>query len=406
MLKDYFKFVLNNLVKRQTRSLLTIIGIFIGIAAVVALVSLGQGMQRAINAEFERAGSNRIIITPGGLFMGPTGGSLSTATLTDDDLKAVRDVNGIDQAFGMVSENVKVFFKEDSSYVSVWGVDVTNEAIKFMEDVGFFEIDKGRTFKSGDGYVAILGYAVAEDMFDENVKEGDVIEIEGKEFKVIGTQTKAGTGVHDIVIRIPKKIAIDLFEKEDELDTIIATAKTGLKPSEVADLIKEELADYRDVKEGEEDFSVQTAEQTIQSMNTILNIVQIILVGIAAISLIVGGVGIMNTMYTSVLERTPEIGIMKAIGAKNSDILWIFLIESGFVGLIGGAIGVIVGLGLSKIVELIAVNAGMDIFKAYMGFPLIIGALFFSFIVGALSGMLPARQAALMNPVDALSKIK
>ena len=406
MLKDYFKFVLNNLVKRQTRSLLTIIGIFIGIAAVVALVSLGQGMQRAINAEFERAGSNRIIITPGGLFMGPTGGSLSTATLTDDDLKAVRDVNGIDQAFGMVSENVKVFFKEDSSYVSVWGVDVTNEAIKFMEDVGFFEIDKGRTFKSGDGYAAVIGYRVAEDMFDENVKEGDVIEIEGKEFKVIGTQTKAGTGVHDIVIRIPKKIAIDLFEKEDELDTIIATAKTGLKPSEVADLIKEELADYRDVKEGEEDFSVQTAEQTIQSMNTILNIVQIILVGIAAISLIVGGVGIMNTMYTSVLERTPEIGIMKAIGAKNSDILWIFLIESGFVGLIGGAIGVIVGLGLSKIVELIAVNAGMDIFKAYMGFPLIIGALFFSFIVGALSGMLPARQAALMNPVDALSKIK
>ena len=406
MLKDYFKFVLNNLVKRQTRSLLTIIGIFIGIAAVVALVSLGQGMQRAINAEFERAGSNRIIITPGGLFMGPTGGSLSTATLTDDDLKAVRDVNGIDQAFGMVSENVKVFFKEDSSYVSVWGVDVTNEAIKFMEDVGFFEIDKGRTFKSGDGYVAVIGYRVAEDMFDENVKEGDVIEIEGKEFKVIGTQTKAGTGVHDIVIRIPKKIAIDLFEKEDELDTIIATAKTGLKPSEVADLIKEELADYRDVKEGEEDFSVQTAEQTIQSMNTILNIVQIILVGIAAISLVVGGVGIMNTMYTSVLERTPEIGIMKAIGAKNSDILWIFLIESGFVGLIGGAIGIIIGLGLSKIVELIAVNAGMDIFKAYMGFPLIIGALFFSFIVGALSGMLPARQAALMNPVDALSKIK
>lgn len=406
MLKDYFKFVLNNLVKRQTRSLLTIIGIFIGIAAVVALVSLGQGMQRAINAEFERAGSNRIIITPGGLFMGPTGGSLSTATLTDDDLKAVRDVNGIDQAFGMVSENVKVFFKEDSSYVSVWGVDVTNEAIKFMEDVGFFEIDKGRTFKSGDGYAAVIGYRVAEDMFDENVKEGDVIEIEGKEFKVIGTQTKAGTGVHDIVIRIPKKIAIDLFEKEDELDTIIATAKTGLKPSEVADLIKEELADYRDVKEGEEDFSVQTAEQTIQSMNTILNIVQIILVGIAAISLVVGGVGIMNTMYTSVLERTPEIGIMKAIGAKNSDILWIFLIESGFVGLIGGAIGIIIGLGLSKIVELIAVNAGMDIFKAYMGFPLIIGALFFSFIVGALSGMLPARQAALMNPVDALSKIK
>jgi len=406
MLKDYFKFVLNNLVKRQTRSLLTIIGIFIGIAAVVALVSLGQGMQRAINAEFERAGSNRIIITPGGLFMGPTGGSITTAKLTDDDLKVIRDVDGIDEAYGMVSESVKVFFKEDSNYVSVWGVDVTNEAIKFMEDVGFFEIDKGRTFKSGDGYVAVIGYRVAEDIFDEKVKSGDTIEIEGKEFKVIGTQTKAGTGVHDIVIRIPKKIAIDLFEKNDTLDTIFATTKEGLKPSEVADLVKEELADYRDVDKGEEDFSVQTAEQTIESMNAILNVVQIILVGIAAISLIVGGVGIMNTMYTSVLERTSEIGIMKAIGAKNSDILWMYLIESGLLGVIGGAIGITIGLGLSKIVEMIAVNAGMDIFKAYMGFPLILGALAFSFIVGALSGVLPARKAALMNPVDALAKIK
>ncbi len=406
MLKDYFKFVLNSLVKRQTRSLLTIIGIFIGIMAVVALVSLGQGMQRAINSEFEKAGSNRIIITPGGTFMGPTGGSMSTATLTDDDLKVVKDVDGVDEAFGVVSETVRVWFKEDSSYISVWGTDITNDAIKFMDDVGFFEIDTGRTFKSGDGYVAIIGYRITEDMFDEKVKVGDTIEIKGKEFKVIGTQKKAGTGVHDIMIRIPKKIAVDLFEKEDKIDTIFATTKEGLKPSEVADKIKEELGDYRDVEKGEEDFSVQTAEQTIQSLNTILNVVQVILVGIAAISLIVGGVGIMNTMYTSVLERTPEIGIMKAIGAKNSDILWIFLIESGFLGVIGGAIGVILGLSLSKIVELIAVSAGMDIFKAYMGFPLILGALFFSFIVGALSGALPARQAAKMNPVDALSKIK
>ncbi len=406
MLKDYFRFVFNNLIKRQTRSLLTIIGIFIGIAAVVALVSLGQGMQKAINAEFEKVGSNRIIIAPGGMFFGPTGGSLTTAVFTDDDLKVVRDTEGIDEAFGTVSETVKVYFKEDSSYVSVWGVDVTKEAIDFMNDIGFFEIDEGRTFKGSDSYVVILGYSIAEDMFDEKVKVGDIIEIKEKEFKVIGIQKKSGTVVHDLIIRIPKKTAADLFEKNDTIDTIYATAKDNFEPSEVADNIKEELADYRDVEKGEEDFTVQTAEQTIQSFNAILNIVQIILVGIAAISLVVGGVGIMNTMYTSVLERTPEIGIMKAIGARNSDILWIYLIESGFLGAIGGAIGIAIGLSLSKIVELIAVNAGLDIFKAYMGFPLILGALFFSFIVGALSGALPARQAAKMNPVSALRKIK
>jgi putative ABC transport system permease protein len=406
MLKDYFKFVLNNFVKRKTRSLLTIIGIFIGIAAVVAMVSLGQGMQQAINTEFEKAGANRIIITAGGMFFGPTGGSLSTTKLTEEDVEVVRDTEGIEEAYGIVSETTQVTYKGDTEYVSVWGLPTNTEALRYIESIGFFDIEKGRDLKQNDRYVAILGNKIAFEIFDREVRLRDRIEIEGKEFRVIGIQKKAGTVVHDILIRIPKDVAIDIFEKEDEVDTIFARSKENYEISEVADRVKEELADFRGLEEGEEDFSVQTSQQSIENFNSLLNIVQIFLVGIAFISLIVGGVGIMNTMYTSVMERTPEIGIMKAIGAKNSDVMWIFLIESGLLGMIGGAIGITLGLMLSKLVEVIAISSGLSFFKSYMGLPLILGALFFSFIVGALSGMLPARQAALMNPVDALQKTK
>ncbi len=406
MFKDYFKFVLNNLLKRKTRSLLTIIGIFIGIAAVVALVSLGQGMQRAINSEFEEAGSNRIIITPGGLFFGPTAGDISTAVITEDDVKIIRDVDGIEKAYGIINENTRVEYEGEIQYVSVWGMPTTTEALNYLNTVGFFEIEQGRQLKSSDEYSAILGHSIAEETFEEDIRLRDYIDIKEKKFRVIGIQKESGNPMRDIIIRIPKDVASDLFETNDTVDTIFAKVMDGYEPKDVADKVKEELADYRNVEEGEEDFSVQTAEQTIQSFNDILNVVQIILVGIAFISLIVGGVGIMNTMYTSVLERTPEIGIMKAIGAKNSDIMWIFLIESGLLGILGGIIGIISGLILSKLVEVIAIFYGLTFFKAYIGVPLILGALFFSFIVGALSGLLPARQAALMNPVDALQRIK
>ncbi len=140
----------------------------------------------------------------------------------------------------------------------------------------------------------------------------------------------------------------------------------------------------------------------MESFQVILNIIQIFLIGIAAISLVVGGIGIMNTMYTSVLERTKEIGIMKSIGAKNSDILIIFLIESGILGLIGGLIGIILGMSFSKLIELGAKLAGYGMIQVSFPLLLILGTLLFSFLIGTISGVLPARQASKLKPVDAL----
>jgi putative ABC transport system permease protein len=152
--------------------------------------------------------------------------------------------------------------------------------------------------------------------------------------------------------------AREIFNEPKELETIYVQTKNGFKPEDVAEEIKKDLRRFRDEKKGEETFQIQTFAQLLSQINVILNIVGIVLVTISAISLIVGGVGIMNSMYTSVLERTHEIGIMKAIGARNSHIMAIFLIESGLYGLVGGIAGISIGLGMAKIAEFVAAQMG------------------------------------------------
>ncbi|MBT5924722.1 FtsX-like permease family protein, partial [Candidatus Woesearchaeota archaeon] len=171
----------------------------------------------------------------------------------------------------------------------------------------------------------------------------------------------------------------------------------------IAEEIKKDLRKKRDVDEGEEDFVVETPEQLAATFAIILDIVQIVLIGIAGISLFVGGVGIMNTMYTSVLERTKEIGVMKALGAKNSHVMALFLVESGIYGFGGGLIGAIIGIGFAKLVEAIFLIAvGPAFLLIEIDWILVLGTLLFSFIVGCLSGIAPARRASKLHPVDSL----
>ncbi len=202
---------------------------------------------------------------------------------------------------------------------------------------------------------------------------------------------------------MPKDTLKEILNVQDEESQILVKASIDSNVTNLADTIKRKLTSYRGEKEGQETFSVSTSEQILNSFKDIFGIVQAVLVGIAAISLFVGGIGIANTMYTSVLERTKEIGTMKAVGAKNSDILILFLIESGLLGLMGGIIGIGIGLGLSKTAEYIAATQlGTDLLQASIDPVLIIGALTFSFLIGAISGVFPAMQASKLKPVDAL----
>jgi putative ABC transport system permease protein len=377
------------------------IGIFIGIAAVVALISLGQGLQNAITEQFEQLGSDKIIIMPKTL--GPPGSATSQSLmLTDKDLNVIENTRGVSSVIGILMKTTLVKFKDESSVNYVMGIDTNN--VQKINDLMNVEVIEGRDLKQGDEYKAVVGYNHAYgSIWTKDIQLRDTISIEGQEFKVIGILKKIGNPYDDASVYISKDTLKNILNTGDEESEIIAQSAPGYDPAKVAEDVKRELRQYRNEEEDQETFSVQTSDQLLETFSSIFGIVQAVLVGIAGISLVVGGIGIMNTMYTAVMERTKEIGTMKAVGAKNSDILFIFLIEAGLLGLVGGLIGVGIGYALGQAAQYIASQAlGTDLLKADTSLTLILGSLAFSFVIGAASGIFPAMQASRLKPAEAL----
>ncbi len=402
MIKDYFKLAYRSVKQRKMRSWLTLLGIFIGIAAVVSLISLSQGLESAIKEQFVKLGSDKVIVQAIGSGYGPPG-SGAVAPLTKSDLDEIKSVKGVDQAFGRLIRSVKVQLDKEVEYTYAVSVPNNNEELQLVIEVNNYELEQGRMLKKEDKYKVVLGKDLAKDLFKEEMQLQDTLEIEGKEFRVVGILKKSGNPQQDVALVVPEAALEEILNVKDVKDVIAVKVNPGEDLSTVSERIKKELRNHRDVEEGKEDFTVETPENILATLTTILAIVQGILVGIAAISLLVGGIGIMNTMYTAVLERTKEIGIMKATGARNSQIWFLFLTESGLLGLLGGIIGVGLGLGISKTVEFVA----YQIYEAYLikadiSWILILSMLAFGFIIGAISGALPARQAAKLKPVEAL----
>lgn len=399
-MKDYFFLAFNNLKRRKLRSWLTMIGIFIGIAAVVGLISLGQGLQGAIEEQFEQLGSDTIIISPKG--MGPPGSAIDSLKLTSKDLELVENIKGVQYASGYIVKQGQAIYKEEAGIG--YAIGLTEIDFERMMKVQGLEIIDGRRLRDTDKFKIIVGYShVYGDLWEKTMKVRSNIEIEGNEFEVVGVLSKVGNPMDDSALYIQKDMLREILNVEDEESQIVAKTASGFEPVDVAEEIERRLRKFRGEKEGQETFNVQTSEQLLESFSNIFGIVQAVLIGIAAISLLVGGIGIMNTMYTAVLERTKEIGVMKAIGARNLDILLIFLSEAGLLGLVGGIIGIGLGVGLGKTVEYMAINfLGTDFLKAVFPSYLIIGALLFSFLIGTISGILPAMQAAKLRPAEAL----
>ena len=401
MLQDFFVLGLNNLRRRKLRSWLTMIGIFIGIAAVVALISLGQGLQDYITGEFQKLGSDKIIIQP--KLLGPPG-SVTTKSLilTSNDLETINNVRGVEWAIGILMKQSQVKFKQEAETGFIIGINP--EDIKLMSEVQTYEILEGRSLQKGDQFKVMVGYNHAYDnIWERGVRIGETISLEGYDFKVVGIMKKIGNPYDDGAIYMTKDTLKEILNSGDEESEIIAKTAKDFDPKNVADTIKRKLRQTRGEEEDQETFSVQTSEQLLNSFQNIFSVVQGVLVGIAGISLLVGGIGVMNTMYTAVLERTKEIGTMKAIGARNSHVLLLFLLESGLLGLVGGLIGVAIGIALAKSAEYVAaVYIGTPLLRASLNPIIILGALGFSFIIGTLSGILPAMQAAKLRPAEAL----
>jgi putative ABC transport system permease protein len=257
--------------------------------------------------------------------------------------------------------------------------------------------------RAGDTGKVVLGSSFTDDSFGRSITVGRHVTLQGTDFEVVGILKPAGSFQINQAILMSERDLKQLLDLDDEFDLIVARVQNKNEVEIVAKSIEEKLRRDRNEKPDEEDFTVQTPIQALSTINTVLTVINVIVVGIAFISLIVGGVGIMNTMYTSVLERTKEIGVMKAVGARNADILIIFLIESGLLGMLGGTIGVLLGWGISELISLIANSIlGTDLLQAAAPWYLFVGCLAFAFVVGAVSGVLPAWQASKVRPVKAL----
>ena len=402
MIWDYFRLAFQNLAHRRTRSFLTILGIFIGIAAIVALISLSQGLQAGIADQFNKLGADKLIITAQSENLGQPGQGVAIP-LTEKDKKALEKVNGVDIVLGTLLRPVKLEYKNKVVYTSISSIpDNVQERNKEIQDNGAVAA-QGKIFEPDKKGEIIIGSDFAKQFFKEDIKLRDTILIQDQPFKVVGILKKADNLNLDTNLIMSESVMRSLLNVTDQYDILVVTAKTGQNLTQLKSELERELRKERGEKEGKESFKIQTSEDILSAFGNILGILQIVLVGIAAISLVVGGIGIMNTMYTSVLERTKEIGIMKSIGAKNSNILLIFLIEAGFLGLVGGAIGIGFGIGLGKLFEVVGSNfIGFGLLKIKTPFWLIAGALGFSFIIGSLAGTLPAIRASRLKPVDAL----
>ncbi len=399
---DYAKIALRNLRMRSKRTWLTMIGIFIGIAAVVALTSLGQGLEQAIIGEFSAVGGDKIFIQAKSAGFGPPGFQKS-GQVGEDDIDVVKRVNGVLDVGGQIFRPATIEFSDEQVVQYIASVP-DDESYDLILESQSYKIMEGRMVRRTDkGKVMIGKDYVMQDIFKTKPRVGNKLKINGQSFEIVGILERTGDPGADRAIVASIEDVRDILDIEDEFNYLVVRVAQSMDPEDAVEPLTRAMRRDRGLKEGKEDFQIETATQLIESFRNILVVVQMVLVGIACISLLVGGIGIMNTMYTSVLERTKEIGIMKAIGARNSDVLSIFLIESGLLGMAGGAIGVIIGASLSKLVEILGKQVlDTTLLKAQFPWYLIVGALVFSFVIGTLSGILPARQASHLKPVDAL----
>ncbi len=405
MLKDYFFLALGNLRHRGLRSWLTMLGIFIGIAAVVSLISMGQGLQTTIEKQLGSLSADILTIENKGAGFGPPGSTV-VESLNDNDIRIIESVQEVDLIITRLIRVGNLEYNKISGFGFGVSVPEDKEGRDFVYESFDFEAEVGRLLEGGDKGKVLLGngFIDTED-FGKEFRVGKTVKVNGKEFEIAGIMKQSGFFQFNNMIFMMSDDMEDLFDTEGEYDILIVQVKDSSRIEEIAEEIERRLRDDRNEKPGEESFTIQTPIQAAESAGTILGIINLIVVGIASVSLIVGGVGVANTMYTSVVERTNEIGIMKAVGAKNRDILYIFLIESSLLGLVGGIAGAVIGLGGALLISNIANNAlGAGLFTVNVSYSLLFASISFSFVVGILSGIFPALQASKLKVVDALRK--
>lgn len=401
MLNESIKMAIEGMISNKLRTMLTLLGIVIGVGAVIAMVSLGMGMKENIKENISKLGSNVLTISSGGRTS--TGARLAAgegAKLTyDDALAIVRQVDDIAAMSASVSSSYQLINGNQNWTSRVEGTTPSNFAIQN------YDVDTGKIFTEKDltsrNRVCVIGKTVADNLFPDGNAVGSMIRVKKAPFQVIGVlKSKGGSGMgmdQDDIVFIPLTTAQSRMMGITHVQRITIQAQSENVINDVQAEVEQVLRTRHKIKEGDnDDFTVNNMAAIMDTMMTTANSITILLGCIAAISLVVGGIGIMNIMLVSVTERTREIGIRKALGATYDNILLQFLIESMVIGIIGGAMGVVLGCGSSLIISKVAGwNTAISMVAIFV-------AVIFSVGIGLIFGVYPARKAAMMDPIDAL----
>ncbi len=414
-----FKIALNMVMHSKLRSWLTIIGIVIGVASVIAIVSLGESMQSQVKSQLSSLNANLITISPGyskatGMDFGAMGGgggqpggggsSSSSSVLTKDDVQTLKGIADISTINAQITGRANVTYGSQSGMLSITGTDPETWASVTTSKAG-----TGRLLQASDKNVVVIGYSLATTYFKKEITLGKELRIAGKSFKVIGITSDTGRFDRSIYMPIDNAYEVLNGSVQDEYNSILALAKDGTDIDTVETEITNALMFSRMVTT--QDFSLSATKDMLASISSATSSIILFLEGIAAVSILVGAVGIANTMFTSVLEKTKEIGIMKAIGARNSDIMVIFLLNAALIGFVGGLLGIILGTIASSFTSSLLTGSGIQM--PFMGrgggssvsivsVDILFEALLVSVLIGVISGAIPAYQASKLKPVDAL----
>ena len=402
MLQDNVKIAYKNIKERKSRVFLTLLGIAIGIMAIVSLMGIGEGMQQAVVGELSSL-SDMIIVTSGQVDI--TGGSFSDLEpehFTERDIDDLGRIQGIKDLSPVFYGSAQLSFNGETSLVSIMGMNPTS--MQNIFGIDFIGLESGEFINDGYQKKCIIGNEVAYDFFDSDIQVGNMIRINGQKFVVNGIYQKQGAGFStetDNYIHMSIRDFKDLTGQEN-ISGILARVYNVDNVENIADDIERTIGENH----GDLDFaSATTMSSILDSIQNIISIIQVVLLAIASIALVVASIGIMNTMLTSVMERTHEIGIMKAIGARNRDVMSIFIVEGVLISLIGGITGVVLGIVGAK-------GFGAATKTGFMGggiavVPVVtlasIGlAISVAVFVGVISSLYPARKAAKMSPIEAV----